>query len=289
MRKNFFKNPIANFPKYHSKRNTRLSFRQTIPSNLVDGEYLNLRKYGKIRYRTSKEYVNLLNSDIIKLNNVTVTCDNGKYFAILNIEAPVSVWDCTNVSKGFDLNSNKNHFLVSSSGEKYSFNVDFENQRIKELNIALSTKQKGSRAFNKIVKRLHKWYTKRTNKLNDFIQKLSTELVKECDTIVLEDNWSSIKILIGGEQNMVFPLMHFKEMLEYKFEWYKPDCTGVVTVNPMWTSKTCHNCGYVNKDLSCNTREWTCPDCGCVLDRDVNASINILNRRDDGVCLSSRS
>ena len=285
---NFFKNPKTNFPKFHSKKNTRLSFRQTITDGLIQGNKLKLRKYGLIRYRTSKEYINLLNSDI-KINNITITCDNDKYFAILNVEAPINEWLHTGEVKGFDLNSNKNHFLVSSTGEKYQFNVNRENQMIKKLNLALSTKEKGSRAFNQIVNRLHNWYDKRTNKLNDFVQKLSTKIVKELDTVVIENNWSSIKILIGGEQNMIFPTMKFKEMLKYKFNWYKPDCTGVVTVNPAYTSKTCNICGNINNELTTNNRAWECPNCHTVLDRDINAAINILNRWDNGDCLSSRS
>ena len=284
---NFFKNPKTNFPKFHSKKNTRLSFRQTIANYPIKNKKLKLRKYGLIRYRTSKEYYQLLNSNI-KINNITITCDNGKYYAILNIEAPIEKWDNTNQAKGYDLNSNRNHFLVSNTGEKYQFNIAHENQMIKKLNISLSTKQKGSRAFKKIQKRLQKWYGKRTNKLNDFIQKLSTKLVKENDTIVLEDNWTNIKILIGGEQNMIFPLMKFKNMLNYKFNWYKPDCEGLVTVNPKGTSKTCHHCQHVVNELPPSIRQWTCPNCGNILDRDINAGINILNRWNDGDCLSTR-
>ena len=170
---NFFKNPKTNFPKFHSKRNTRLSFRQTIAKYPIKNKKLILRKYGLIGYRTSKKYYQLLNSNI-KINNITITCDNGKYYAILNIEAPIEKWNNTNQTKGYDLNSNKNYFLVSNTCEKYKFDINHENQMIKKLNISLSTKQKGSRAFKKIQKRLQKYYTKRTNKLNDFIQKLST-------------------------------------------------------------------------------------------------------------------
>ena len=269
------------------KKNTRLSFRQTIANYPVQNKHLKLRKYGLIRYRTSKEYYQLLNSNI-KINNITITCDNGKYYAILNIEAPIEEWNNTNQVKGYDLNSNRNHFLVSNTGEKYQFNIAHENQMIKKLNISLSTKQKGSRAFKKIQKRLQKWYDKRTNKLNDFIQKLSTKLVKENDTIVLEDNWTNIKILIGGEQNMIFPLMKLKEMINYKFNWYKPNSTGIITVNPKWTSKTCHHCQEIINELKPSVRKWNCPNCGIVLDRDINAAINILNRWDDGDCLSTR-
>ena len=127
---NFFKNPRTRFPRFHSKKHTRLSFRQTVTGKLVQGKHLNLRKYGLIKYRTSKKYIDLLNSDDIKINNVTVSCDNGQYYAVLSIVAPVTVWMHTNQVKGYDLNSNRNSFLVSNTGEKYSFDVDCENQRI---------------------------------------------------------------------------------------------------------------------------------------------------------------
>ena len=87
---------------------------------------------------------------------------------------------------------------------------------------------------------------------------------------------------------MIFPLMKFKNILNYKFNWYKPDCEGLVTVNPKGTSKTCHHCHEIINELKPSVRKWNCPNCGIVLDRDINAAINILNRWNDGDCLSTR-
>ena len=61
-----------------------------------------------------------------------------------------------------------------------------------------------SKRWKKLQKRLQKWYNKRTNQLNDYIEKLTYNLVKKYDTIVFEENYSTIKILIGGDQNMIF-------------------------------------------------------------------------------------
>lgn len=146
----------------------------------------------------------------------------------------------------------------------------------------MSTKQKGSRAFRKVLKRLQKAYNHRTNKLNDYCQKLSTKLVKENDTIVIESNWSGIKILIGGEQNDRFPLEHFKKMIKYKFNWYKPKAKGLIEVDPKWTSKTCHKCGHVNAEVVVQMREWECPKCHAFHDRDINSAINIFRRGNSG-------
>lgn len=286
----FFKNPKSNFPKFHSRKNTRLSFRQTVTDNLVQGNHFKLRKYGLIRFRTSKEYINLLNSNKIKINNITISYDNFKYFAIVNIEAPIEEMELTGINKGFDLNSNKNGFLVSNTGDKYQFDINHEIQMIKKLNKSLSTKKKRSRAFKKYQKRLNKWYGKIKNKLNDFAQKLSTNLVKECDTIVIENNWINIlKSLTKGEQNIRFPLARFKDMIQYKFNWYKPNATGLVEINAAYTSQECSICHEYFNQLTTNHRVWTCPNCQSTHDRDINAAINILNRWDNGVSLSSRS
>ena len=288
--KMFFKNPKSNFPKFHSRKNTRLSFRQTVLPNLVQGTHFKLRKYGLIRFRTSKEYINLLNSEDIKINNITISYDNFKYFAIVNIEAPVDKFKLTGINKGFDLNSNRNGFLVSNTGDKYQFDINHEIQMIKKLNKSLSTKEKGSQAFKRYQKRLNKWYAKIKNKLNDFAQKLSTNLVKECDTIVIENNWINIlKSLTKGEQNIRFPLARFKDMIQYKFNWYKPEATGLVEVNPAYTSQECSVCGEVFNFLTTDHRVWTCPNCQSTHDRDINAAINILNRWDNGDSLSTRS
>ena len=107
-------------------------------------------------------------------------------------------------------------------------------------------------------------------------------MVKKYDTIVFEKNYSTIKILIGGEQNMIFPLSRFIQRLKDKFKLYKPEADGVQFVKPHNTSRTCHHCGYINKELDTKTRNWKCPKCGKILDRDVNAAINILNRWFDG-------
>ena len=174
----FSKIPMLISQKFHSRKYTRLSFRQTVTPTLIQGNKFKLRKYGLIRYRTSKEYIKLLNSNI-KINNITITCDNNKYYAIVNVEVDVKEWEYTNLGHGFDLNSNKHSFLVSDDGTKYRFDINRENQAIKRLNRSLSTKQKGSRAFRKVLKRLQKAYNHRTHKLNDYCQKLSTKLVKK--------------------------------------------------------------------------------------------------------------
>ena len=277
---NFFKNPKHfNRPGFHSKRKTRLSFRQTIPSNkkIINDNILTLRVYGDVEFKTSQKYIELLNKNNIKLNNITITFDGLNYYAIINLDTTKELWNLTEESLGCDINSNRNGWLVTSEGIKEHFNVDHENQMIRKINRLMSRCKKGSRKWKKLHKRLLKWYHKRTHKLEDYINKLVKNLVMDYDTIVFEKNYADIKILIGGEQNLIFPLSRFIENLKTKYAWHKPDAEGVVFVDGYNTSKTCHHCGFVNKNLDVKTRKWICPECVILLDRDVNAAINILN------------
>ena len=77
---------------------------------------------------------------------------------------------------------------------------------------------------------------------------------------------------------MIFPLSRFIQRLKDKFQLYKPEADGVQFVKSYNTSRTCHHCGHIKQELDVKTRNYICQKCGKVLDRDVNASINILNR-----------
>lgn len=283
---NYFKNPAHNPPKFHRKKDRKFSFRQTIPANkkVIKENKLYLRRYGAIRFQTSPEYRELLNRPDLKVNNITISYDGLDYYAIINIDDDYPEhFELTGKKIGCDINSNRNGWLVTSDGDKEFFNVNHENKMIKHLNQFIDKcRKKPSRKKRALQQRLQKHYNKRTNKLNDYIEKLTYDLVKKYDVIVFEKNYSDIKILIGGEQNMIFPLSEFINKLKKKFEWYKPDAEGVVFVDAKNTSKKCHHCGHINKDLKVKTRNWTCPKCGKKLDRDLNAAINILNRWSPG-------
>ncbi|MBR3141084.1 MAG: transposase [Methanobrevibacter sp.] len=279
--KNSFKSKRHNPPKFHSKKKTRPSFRQTIRKEKrpVKNNTVTFRKYGEVTFSTSVEYLDLLNNPHTKFNNITVYYDGLHHYASFNIETtPPEQLPLTGKHIGCDINSNKNGWLVTSKGQKEFFDVNHKNQMIKKINRLMSRCRKGSRRWKKLQKRLQKWYNKRTNQLKDYIEKLTYNIVKKYDTIVFEENYNTIKILIGGEQNMIFPLSRFIQRLKDKFQLYKSEAEGVTFVKPHDTSRTCHHCGHINKELEVKTRNWKCPKCGQIHDRDVNAAINILNR-----------
>ena len=196
--KNSFKSKRHNPPKFHSKKKTRPSFRQTIRKDKkpVEKNTLTLRKHGKVTFSTSVEYLDLLNSPDTKFNNITVYYDGLNHYASFNIKTqPPEQLPLTEEHIGCDINSNKNGWLVTSEGQKEFFDVDHDNQMIKHINRLMSKCRNMSRRWKKLQKRLQKWYNKRTNQLNDYIEKLTYNLVKKYDTIVFEENYSTIKNL----------------------------------------------------------------------------------------------
>ena len=181
-----------NPPNFHSKKKTRPSFRQTIRKDKrpVENNTLTLRKHGEVNFSTSVEYLDLLNSPDTKFNNITVYYDGLKHYAVFNIETqPPEQLELTEKHIGCDINSNKNGWLVTSKRQKEFFDVDHDNQMIQHINRLMSKCRNKSKRWKKLQKRLQKWYNKRTNQLNNYIEKLTYQLVKKYDTIVLNNTF----------------------------------------------------------------------------------------------------
>lgn len=125
------------------------------------------------------------------------------------------------------------------------------------------------------MRKIQKLHAKIKHQRHDYLQKLSTELVSRYDVIVVEDiNLRAIGGCLSLGKNLHdngFGL--FREMLAYKL-WKKGSC--LVRIDRMYpSSKTCSVCGVVKPDLKLSDRIYICPECGCVIDRDYNAAVNI--------------
>lgn len=261
----FFKG--ASFPKFKKKSNGG-SF--SIPQNvLVDGNKLVIPKF--------KEGIDIvLHREIkgtIKSATISVT-PTGKYFVSIlidtNTEIPIKAPITESTSIGIDLGIKD--FAITSDGEVFENpkNLRKAQSKLKYLQRKYS-KNKGKRT----KQRLALLHEKVVNKRKDFLHKVSTKLIRENQTIALED--LAVKNMMKNH-NLAQAISDvswstFVTMLEYKADWYGKNILRIGRFAP--SSKTCSCCGYINKELTLKDRSWTCPKCSSVLDRDVNASINI--------------
>ena len=145
-------------------------------------------------------------------------------------------------------------------------------KRLKKQQRFMSRKKKGSRNRNKQRVRVARLYEKVTSQRRDYLHKVSTRLQKNYETVVVEDlninnmvkNHCLAQAIIDVSRWMFFT------MLDYK--------TNLIKVKPHNTSKTCSRCGHVKEKLSLEVRAYTCGACWLIIDRDYNASLNILAR-----------
>jgi len=148
-------------------------------------------------------------------------------------------------------------------------------KKVKRLHRQQDKKQKGSKNQKKATLRLARAYRKTRNIRKDFLTKLTSSLAKTKSVIIVEDlavaNMLRNHCLARSIADCGWG--EFRRMLEYKTEWYGSRLIVIGRFEP--TSKMCHVCGAINKDLDLSQRIWVCPTCGAVLDRDENATINI--------------
>ncbi len=264
--KKFFKG--AGFPKFKSKHRGKQSF--SIPQNvIVENNLLIIPKF--------KEGINIvLHREIkgtIKSATISVT-PTGKYFVSIlvdtNTEIPTKAPITENATIGIDLGIKD--FAITSEGEVFENpkNLRKAQSKLKYVQRKYS-KNKGKRTKHRLAL-LHE---KVVNKRKDFLHKTSTKLIRENQTICLEDLAVSNMVRNHNLAQAISDVSWstFVTMLEYKADWYGKNILRIGRFAP--SSKTCNCCGHINKELTLKDRSWTCPKCNSVLDRDVNASINI--------------
>jgi putative transposase len=265
----FFKG-LSEFPKYKSKRNRKQSFRvpQHIYVDKINNKLIIPKFKGGISLIFHRNY-----EGEIKQCTISKTATNKYFVSILvdtNIVAPAKSKIDDTTSVGIDLGIK--NFLTTSNGETI-VNPKHIKRLLSKLKYAQSkySKYKGKKSKQKLTL-LHE---KVANQRKDFLHKISTKLIRENQTICLED------LNIGGmvkNHNLAQAISDagwgiFVDMIKYKAEWYGANVIRIGRFEP--SSKTCSVCGYINKKLALKDREWTCAKCGAHHDRDTNAANNI--------------
>ena len=274
---NFFRNKMG-FPKFKSKHSHRNSYRlpQNIKINFDENKiFLPGLKWVNIR-------IDRIFDGVIKYVTVKQV-PSGKYFVQILVEdgkiCPKKPELIKDNAIGIDLGIKD--FAILSTGEKIA-NPKFMNSlgpKLSKEQRKLSRKMKGSHNYNKQRIKVARVYEKITNCRKDFLQKLSTKLISEnqVNTICLET--LNVKGMVKNHK--LAKSIHdvswynFIQMLKYKAEWYGKNIVQIGRFEP--SSKICSCCGYKNNNLTLDDRQWVCPYCHTVHDRDINAAKNIKN------------
>jgi putative transposase len=177
--------------------------------------------------------------------------------------------------------------ITTSDGEKVTNPKHFNRlyKKLRKVQKALSRKTKGSNNRDKARLQVARIHAQIKDARTDFLQKLTTKLVRENDLIVVED--LAVRNMVKNRKSRSVARYEaisrsisdaswgeFFRQLEYKCQWYEKELIKIDRYFP--SSKRCGNCGHTMDKLPLNIRAWECPNCKIVHDRDINASKNIL-------------
>jgi putative transposase len=269
----FFKNG-AGFPKFAKRSQYRsFSFKQGVQRRAYDSERIGkvyLPKIGDVAYIKSREFVgNIKRTSIIK--------EADGWYIAFSVEIVQEPLPRTTHHIGIDVGLES--FATLSTGEKIAppQALRRRERRLKRLQRAVSRKSKGSNNRKKAVKRLAKEHLHIKRIRQDFLQKLSTRLIRENQAITVEElqirNMMQNHHLAKSIQDASW--YEFTRQLEYKATWNGREFSKVSARN---TSKMCSVCGEKAASMPLSVREWTCARCGTHHDRDINAAQNIKER-----------
>ena len=212
-----------------------------------------------------------------KVTTVTVSKDAaGRYFVSMLCDDTVQPKAEVEGKVGIDLGLT--HFAILSTGEKIAAPNTFRKHEAKlaKLQRRLAKKQKGSANRKKARLKVAKLHAKIADSRKDFLHKLSTRLINENQVIAVESlsvsNMQKNRCLSKSIADASWS--EFLRQLEYKAKWYGRELIGIDRWYP--SSKRCSDCGYTMPKMPLNVRQWTCPECGSIHDRDVNAARNVL-------------
>ena len=269
---NFYKNPIHfSKPKFKSKKDSRNSYTTCQHGMNVSQQYIKLPKLRQVKIKNHRNF-----SGEIKRATISLT-PTGKYYVSVLVEEDIEQLSIAKYDIRIDLGLT--HLAICSNGEKFEALKSYRNMKKKlaREQRKLSKKQRGSKSYERQRIRVAKIHERIANQRKDYLHKVSTKLINENQVICLEDlNTKGLlknHCLAQAISDMGWRM--FVSILEYKAKWYG----RVVVKVDRWyaSSQICSSCGANTGKKPLSVREWTCPHCGSVHDRDINASINILN------------
>lgn len=264
------------FPKFKSKKNNKKTYTTNFTNGNIEvsfeGNKIKLPKLKWVKAKVHRNFVGQIKSATISQTS------SGKYFVSVLVETEHKPVESTGCMIGIDLGIKD--LLITSDGEKFD-NIHttkkYEDKLTKEQR-KLSHKQKGSKNWNKQRIKVAKIHEKIHNTRINNLHKISHKLINE-NQVIVSENLSVSNMVKNHNLAKAITDCGWYELtrqIGYKSDWNNRQYIKIGRFTK--SSQPCNVCGYINtetKDLS--VRQWTCPECGTIHDRDINAAINILN------------
>jgi putative transposase len=282
--KNFFRDKSIGFPRFKSKKNPVQSYttnNQNGTISLIDNRLIKVPKLKSlIKIKLHRQPKGIIKSATISRHS------SGKYYVSLLCKEEVNELPKMKSAIGIDLGITD--FAILSDGQKIDNNKftskmekKLKREQCKLSRRGLLAKKKGinlfeAKNYQKQKRKVARLHEKVMNQRTDFLNKLSTEIIKNHDIICIEDLNTKGMLRNHKLAKSISDVSwsSFVTKLQYKADWYGRKIIKVDKWFP--SSQICSNCGHKDGKKSLDIREWTCPICHTQHDRDINASINIL-------------
>ena len=282
--KNFLKNKDFGFPKYKCKSNPVQSYTTNNQNTIyIKDSYIKLPKLKSlVKIKLHRKIEGIIKSVTISKNSLD------HYFVSILCEEEIGELPKTNKNIGIDLGIKE--FATMSDctkienlklSKEYEKKLKREQRKLsRRCKLAKDSAKKlsDSKNYQKQKRKVAKIHNKIRNKRKDFVNKLSTKIINNHDIICIED--LNIKGMLKNHKLAKsisdVSWSEFVRQLEYKANWYERKIIKIPTFYP--SSKTCSSCGNIKESLTLSERIYHCEYCGLEIDRDYNASINILRK-----------
>ena len=268
------------FPRFKSKKYCEKSYSNYARENIHidnDNHLIKIPCLGWVKYNPREKKI----SDEWKIRHITISKTNtGKYYCSICFQYSIDIEnihnDNTNNILGIDYSSSS--LYIDSEGNNASYPKYYRSNldKLRILQKQFSRQQKGGKNRDRTLNKIRILHERISNQRKDFLHKLSTSITKKFDVICVEDiNMQNMSQgLHLGKSTMDNGFGMFREMLSYKqkrIPYHK-----LILANKWFpSSKRCSKCGNIKSDLKLSDRIYKCNECGLVIDRDLNAAINL--------------
>lgn len=286
-----FFNKISNYPKFKSKKRSKLSYPVRCDSFYFENGYVKVEKLGKIKYRA--DYRNLNLEELSKFSNARISNENDKWILTFSVEYENQIFTEKKGNLGIDLGVGR-LAVVSHNGKKLEYKNINKSKKIKQLKRKLKHVQRvisrkyevGNKLndkkyqktnqilkYEKLARRI---YSKISNIRKDQRHKITRELVNLNPAVVIMEDLNVKGMMKNKHLSRSIAEMGFYDFI--RIMKYKCEESGIkfFQVDRFFpSSKTCSQCGCIHKGLKLSDRTFECPECGFTIDRDFNAAMNL--------------